>query len=159
MAYSQSAWAYSYSAYSMVYLENHTAGHRKFYKMTRTSNGWTAHWGKIGTSGQTMDYRESFWFDKLKEKLAKGYEVTNAQSLSVSGTPPPPIVPKTDVDTDPELIAKIDRIILFLEDRQKKSMLPLAESIKLEYIRSGVLTKSDMKKLNDFWIRAGGGKW
>ncbi len=161
---SQSSWQYPYDTYNKLYLENTKAGHRKFYEMSRTGSGWTARWGKIGTSGQTMYYESSLWGDKLSEKMKKGYVLERADSSTPKpqGTPPPivrPRKPDPDILVDAEVMAKLDRIEIFLDDKGKLDDSSKVSAIKAEYIRTGVLTKKDMERLNNFWIRNGGGKW
>lgn len=165
----QSAWHYPYDKYSMVYLEHRQDGHHKFYEMTNTGGGsWSARWGKIGTTGQTMTYPKTEWFNKLSEKIQKGYSVEgsgtslSASALPAKGTPPPVIKPRKpdpDILIDTEVMAKLDRVELFLDEKGKINESSLVSAIKEEYVRTGILTKSDMKKLNDFWIKNGGGKW
>jgi len=162
MAY-QISWNYPYSSTQEIYLENRTVGHSKFYEMTHTGSGWTARWGKIGTSGQTRYYDACLWSEKLAEKLVKGYDIIKTvDAVGIIGTPPATVEPRRpDFDTlvDTDKMTKIDRIILFLEEKGKKTDMELAESIKLEYIRIGMLTKRAMQTLNDLWITNGGGRW
>lgn len=48
--------------------------HNKFYYMTDLGNGkFKAEWGRIGTTGQTMEYPILMWDAKLQDKLKKGY--------------------------------------------------------------------------------------
>ena len=61
--------------------------------------------------------------------------------------------------TDPEIMAKLDRIILFLDSRGAGTRFTEAQDIKLEYIQTGKLTKDDMRKLNESWQKCGGGRW
>ena len=164
---SQSAWQYPYDTYKHVYLENTTAGHRKFYSMTNANDGngsWTAVWGKIGTNGQSMSYNRGDWSDKLTEKIKKGYVITEAISLGTAskgkGTPPPVVNPrKSDILIDEEISAKIDRIVLFLDEKKDVSAAFIAEDIKNQYVTTGILTKEDMETLNRFWTKNGGGRW
>jgi predicted DNA-binding WGR domain protein len=162
----QSAWQYPYDTYQELYLENTKAGHRKFYKMVKNSNGWEAYWGKIGTTGQTMNYKSSEWGDKLAEKIKKGYVLERADSTGATskpkGTPVPVISPrKSDpqITVDAEVMTKLDRIILFLEERRQPELSEQASEIKLTYIHSGILTKEEMEYLNRLWINNGGGRW
>ena len=162
----QNAWQYPYDTYNKLYLENTTAGHRKFYEMTHTASGWMARWGKIGTSGQTMFYHENLWGDKLSEKIKKGYVLLTAESMGTAskgkGTPPPvvkPHKPDPDILVDGEVMSKIDRVLAFLDSKGKDNEYSLVEDIKQEYVMSGILTKEDMNKLNKFWVTNGGGRW
>ena len=51
----------------------------KFYDMTENSDGtWTAHWGRVGASGQSQTYQKSEWDKKYKEKIKKGYVAITA---------------------------------------------------------------------------------
>lgn len=48
--------------------------HNKYYKMIDNGNGtWTAFWGRVGSTEQTMQYSTSVWDKKYREKLKKGY--------------------------------------------------------------------------------------
>lgn len=163
----QSAWKYPYDTYDVLYLENHTRGHNKFYEMKKIANSqWEARWGKIGTNGHTQNYHANCWIDKIREKLKKGYVLERATSTSSAGIPsgsPPPLVnphkPDSDILTDAVTMRKLDRISLFLNDKGKDNECSLVDNIKLEYIRTGVLTKDDMEKLNKFWTKNGGSHW
>lgn len=46
----------------------------KFYRMTPHGNTWTAEYGRVGATGVKKDYPISMWYDKLDEKLRKGYQ-------------------------------------------------------------------------------------
>lgn len=165
--HSQSTWQYPYDTYVSVYLENTKAGHRKFYQMISDGKGsWTATWGKIGTNGQSMVYNRRDWMVKLDEKVKKGYIITDAVSKGTAskgkGTPPPlvkPRKPDPEIITDAEIVAKIDRIILFLDEKKNERDEFLAESIKIQYMKTGVLTKGEMDELNKLWHKNGGGRW
>lgn len=56
----------------------------KFYDMTEKSDGsWTAHWGRVGASGETMDYPAALWDKKYREKVKKGYrDITDMRSVA-----------------------------------------------------------------------------
>lgn len=56
----------------------------KFYDMTEKSDGsWTAHWGRVGATGETMDYPSGLWDKKYKEKIKKGYrDITGIVSVA-----------------------------------------------------------------------------
>jgi len=164
----QSAWKYPYDTYDNLYLECFEKGSRKFYEMKNTGAGkWSARWGKIGTEGQAMGYAKGLWATKLAEKLKKKYILERAISTSSAsrpiGTPPPVVTPRKpdpQILTDATVMAKIDRIILFLEERgNSRAQVEFVEEMKLRYIKSGKLTKSDMETLNKTWIINGGGKW
>jgi len=164
---SQSSHLYPFSAYTKLVLENRTAGHRKFYEMTNggtNTNTWTARWGAIGTTGQTMDYSRSKWTDKLVEKMKKGYVLIEAQTLPGKpvGIEPPVVKPRKPdpaILIDPEVMAKLDRIEVFLDEKGNVGGASTVSDIKIEYVRTGVLTRDDMETLNNLWIRNGGGKW
>ena len=163
---SQSAWQYPFATYQRLYLENTTKGHRKFYEMVNFGSSWTARWGKIGQTGQTMTYNSGLWGDKLSEKLKKGYVLTEAISIGAAnkrmGIVPPivrPRKPDPAILVDPEMMAKLDRIELFLNEKKNTGGWALVSDIKAEYVRTGVLTKNDMEKLNKLWVTNGGGRW
>lgn len=55
-----------------------TDGHNKFYDMYNNGDGtFTAHWGRIGTYGQSREYPIEQWFPKYFEKEDKGYQEVN----------------------------------------------------------------------------------
>jgi poly [ADP-ribose] polymerase len=48
--------------------------HNKFYNLTDLGNGnFKAEWGRVGSTGQSMDYPIAMWDSKLQSKLGKGY--------------------------------------------------------------------------------------
>ena len=55
--------------------ENHEDGHNKCWQLTKTKNGYEAHWGKCGG---TMQGPKVYTFEEaekvVREKLKKGYE-------------------------------------------------------------------------------------
>lgn len=161
---SQRASSYPYKNTSRLYLENTTAGHRKFYEMINMrSGGWLARYGKIGTKGQTSNYAAGHWYDKLSEKLMKGYVLLEVITAVQTSTPPPvvqTVSKKKDPDilADPVIMEKLSRIELFLETKDVNQVEKVVE-IKMSYVRTGVLTKGEMQELNKLWIAYGGGKW
>lgn len=47
----------------------------KYYRMSENSDGtWTATWGRVGASENTMRYSMSVWDKKYNEKIKKGYK-------------------------------------------------------------------------------------
>ncbi len=72
-------------------LECRIDGHDKFYEMIVHDDGtWTAHYGRIGTAGTSIDYPASEFTKKLNEKLRKGYvEVSNRFVGRKTGDPDP----------------------------------------------------------------------
>ncbi len=61
--------------------------------------------------------------------------------------------------SDPEIMSKLDRFMLFVDSMGKDKDYELASNIKIDYVRTGILTKEHMDKLNKMWIRNGGGRW
>lgn len=62
------------------YLEliDHSNNHFKFYRMTELDNGkWVQQNGRIGNVGTARVFSNSIWYDKLNEKLSKGYVEKN----------------------------------------------------------------------------------
>lgn len=58
-----------------VFLTQTKDGHNKFYDMYNNEDGtFTAHWGRIGTYGQSKTYSMDLWFTKYFEKEDKGYQ-------------------------------------------------------------------------------------
>jgi poly [ADP-ribose] polymerase len=57
----------------------------KFYRLTENGDGtWTAVWGRVGASENTMKYPMEQWHKKYNEKLKKGYQdITSLKSTSV----------------------------------------------------------------------------
>ena len=52
--------------------------HNKFYDMYDNGDGtFTAHWGRIGTIGQSKEYSMSKWYDIYFQKEDKGYREVN----------------------------------------------------------------------------------
>jgi len=46
----------------------------KFYRMCENNDGtWTAVWGRVGASENTMNYSMDQWQKKYNEKVKKGY--------------------------------------------------------------------------------------
>lgn len=46
----------------------------KFYRMTENNDGtWIAHWGRVGTLGESQVYPMGVWDKKYREKERKGY--------------------------------------------------------------------------------------
>jgi poly [ADP-ribose] polymerase len=60
------------------------ANNNKFYDMTEKTDGsWTAHWGRVGATGETMDYSAALWDKKYREKIKKGYrDITEMRSVA-----------------------------------------------------------------------------
>jgi hypothetical protein len=166
MTLNQNAWQYPYDMWQRVYLECKINGHYKFYEMINISNDmWKVRYGKIGTDGRIFKYDKSLWEKKLSEKLKKNYVVYEAVSIGTQSKPPgtaPPTIPQPkdpDVIVDTEFIARIDRIVAFLEEKGLTSDEELATSIGRKYRLSGVLSKDDMESLNRLWTANGGGRW
>lgn len=63
---------------SIIYLENRTENHNKFYEMVQnTDNTFSARYGKIGTGGLIKTYRMSEWDSVLNKKIRNGYQIIN----------------------------------------------------------------------------------
>ena len=50
-----------------------SANNNKYYKQIPHGNGWTAEYGRVGSSPQRREYPMSQWDSKYNEKLRKGY--------------------------------------------------------------------------------------
>jgi poly [ADP-ribose] polymerase len=69
---------------NLVYVDENN--HNKFYNMTDLRNGnFKAEWGRVGSTGQSMEYPMMQWDSKLQNKLGKGY-VEIAKSVPVKKT-------------------------------------------------------------------------
>jgi poly [ADP-ribose] polymerase len=61
--------------------------HNKFYNMTDLGNGnFKAEWGRVGSSGQSMEYPIAMWDSKLDSKLKKGYAEIKKSAAPVKKT-------------------------------------------------------------------------
>jgi poly [ADP-ribose] polymerase len=66
--------------------------HNKFYNMTELGDGnFKAEWGRVGSTGQCMEYPMAMWDDKFQSKTKKGYieiakstQVQSAAALSIA---------------------------------------------------------------------------
>lgn len=83
--------------------------HNKFYNMHDNGNGtFTAHWGRVGSEGQSRVYSSWEWDKKYEEKLRKGYDdVTDNFGRAVSNY---------DAISDPEIDQLLDA---FLENSRQ----------------------------------------
>jgi poly [ADP-ribose] polymerase len=134
----------------LLYLENTTGSHYKFYKMEENPGGttWTATWGKIGTKGQTKTYPISDWNTKFTEKLKKGY---------VDNTP----TPDPKLKTNEKHLEKVAKVYILLNQHQDlidrsaehiRDVGAIRETLKNpEPPLNGSLSKQDMEYLNTLW--------
>ncbi len=71
------------SEINMVYVDE--ANHNKFYTMTDLKNGYfKAHWGRVGSNGQSKEYPITLWNTKMQSKLAKGYVEVKKAAAPIS---------------------------------------------------------------------------
>lgn len=73
----------------LMFVEGLVENHNKYYNMTENSDGtWTAHWGRVGNTGETQVYSMDCFEKKLKEKVKKGYkEITDLVSIQTLNEP------------------------------------------------------------------------
>lgn len=68
---------------NMVYVDE--ANHNKFYNMIDLGTGYfKAHWGRVGSNGQSMEYPIDLWNSKMKSKLDKGYVEVKKSTLPIT---------------------------------------------------------------------------
>jgi predicted DNA-binding WGR domain protein len=143
--------------WDVVYLENTEQGHNKFYLMEKTSLiYWEASYGKIGTPGVTMKYPMSVWHKKKNEKLKKGYvDKTNSWkhiSNTTNQSDEKVIINNTHLE-------KVNLILLFIKNfptefgQRSLQFLRDVNAVKESLLKSGELSKDEMKYLNEIWIK------
>ena len=68
---------------NMVYVDE--ANHNKFYNMIDLGTGFfKAHWGRVGSNGQSMEYPIALWNSKMQSKLEKGYVEVKKSAMPIS---------------------------------------------------------------------------
>lgn len=119
-----------------TYLENRTINpktgnqHSKFYRMKQIDTyTFESTWGRIGAPGKSKTYNIDEWWDILDKKNAKGYtecteNVNDFQS-----------------QLNPEIIAKLEKLIQRVEIRGVISDLPKAKALLNTYKRMRTLDK------------------
>lgn len=118
------------------YLENRTINpktntqHSKFYRMKQIdSYEFESTWGKIGSSGKSKIYSMDEWYDLLDKKRAGNYTeyIENINDFQSQ--------------LNPEIIAKLEKLINRVEIRGSKSDLPKAKVLLNTYKRMRTLDK------------------
>lgn len=68
-----------------------SANNNKFYRQIPHGDGWTAEYGRVGSTAQRLEYPFSQWESKYREKLKKGYvdQSDLAEDLIAVETPEP----------------------------------------------------------------------
>lgn len=141
----------------VVYLENTTQGHNKFYLMKQASvSEWEAIYGKIGAKGVTKKYSMTEWYQKKDEKLKKGYVNKTAWWLQTHGGS----TKKTKkVVVNNTHLERVNLILLFIKNfpdelgHRSGQFLRDVNAVKDSLLESGELSKDEMKYLNGVWIK------
>lgn len=123
-----------------IYLENRTMNlktgkqHSKFYRMKQTEEQteefiFVATYGAIGSKGKSKEYHISEWHTILDKKHRKGYSECTEH------------VNDFQSQLNPEIIAKLEKLIQRVELRGVASDLPKAKSLLNGYKRMRELDK------------------
>ena len=146
-----------FDATKMLYLENTTGGHFKYYRMVpnHKTGKWTATYGKIGTQGQIHEWDKNDWWDKLNEKEKKGY--TEKEFEAVGSTPAPKPEPTFEVKT--EWVVKLEELVsliqVCLDDGKGENSDYATIGNVLQLYKSGEidLTKANLEELNEMYMK------
>ncbi len=104
--------------------------HSKFYRMIQIdAYTFESTWGKIGASGKSKIYSMDVWWDLLDKKRATGYKACTEN------------VDDFQSQLNPEIIEKLEKLIIRVEYRGVKSDLPKAQALLNTYKRMRTLDK------------------
>ncbi|MGP1595238.1 MAG: hypothetical protein ACTTH8_08350 [Treponema sp.] len=114
---------------NMVYVDE--ANHNKFYNMIDLGTGYfKAHWGRVGSNGQSMEYPIALWNSKMKSKLDKGYVEVKKSTL--------PITKPTDIKITNSEVKSLVKFLL----KSAKTHIEASYKVEAGAVSQGQIVKA-----------------